>query len=294
MIRSTLAPLRAMTLVFVAGVAQASVADARSSNQASTPIPPPASAATSPNEIVKVPGSVVDLELVPVSGKDGRPAFLVSRTEIPWDLYDVFVFQSDAEQGQSTPEADAVTRPSKPYISMDRGFGHAGFPAISISYKGATQFCEWLSVKTGRRFRLPTVAEWQVIREAAGIPADRILEHARVAENSGGTTHRPGSLAADRLGLVDLLGNAAEWCATEDEKGSLMGGSYLDAAEVVAAGAPVPFSRSWNRSDPQFPKSVWWLADGGFIGARVICDLPANPATNAPSNEAGDAGSRQD
>lgn len=266
----------AATAIFSPVVAVASHAEPPSTTTGPAPSAAPAV------EVVKVPGSVVDVELVPVPGREGRPAFLVSRTEIPWDLYDVFVFQSDGEQGQSTPEADAVTRPSKPYISMDRGFGHAGFPAISVSYKGATQFCEWLSVKTGRRFRLPTVAEWQSIRDAAGIPADRILEHARVAENSGGTTHRPGSLAADRLGLVDLLGNAAEWCATEDEKGALMGGSYLDPTEKVVAGAPLPYDRAWNRSDPQFPKSVWWLADGGFIGIRVVCEIPSPPGGVSP------------
>jgi hypothetical protein len=25
----------------------------------------------------------------------------------------------------------------------------------------------------------------------------------------------------------------------------------------------------WNKSDPQIPKSKWWLADGGFVGFRI-------------------------
>jgi hypothetical protein len=33
---------------------------------------------------------------------------------------------------------------------------------------------------------------------------------------------------------------------------------------------PVPETPEWNDSDPQFPKSVWWLVDGPFIGMRVV------------------------
>ena len=51
-----------------------------------------------------------------------------------------------------SPDApDAIARPSKPYISMDRGFGHAGYPAISMSYHAASAFCAWLSARTAHR-----------------------------------------------------------------------------------------------------------------------------------------------
>jgi hypothetical protein len=235
---------------------------------------------------VEVPGSTVGIELLPVPGPDGTPQFLIGRTEIPWDLYDVFVFGLDQEDGASTPEADAVTRPSKPYISMDRGFGTIGYPAISMSHRSAVQFCEWLSVKTGRRFRLPTEAEWRRLCEASGITSETLLEHAWVAENADGTTHPIGRRRADALGLVDLFGNAAEWVTTADGRGATMGGSYLDAARALACGRSVPHSDEWNRSDPQFPKSVWWLADGGFVGIRVLCEIPAAAASTEPNPRA--------
>lgn len=235
---------------------------------------PPSEAKPSEPKIVKVPGSTVDVELVPVPGPDGKPLFHLSRTEITWDLYDVFVFGHDQEAGLSTPEADAVTRPSKPYVATDRGFGHNGYPAISISYRGATYFCEWLSAKTGKKFRLPTVEEWKLVCAAAQIPADRLDEYAWNDANSGGTTHPPGSKKPDALGLVDLFGNAGEWVATEDRKGAVVGGSYLTPPAEVTCDVVLPYTKDWNKSDPQFPKSVWWLCDGGFIGFRVLCENP--------------------
>ncbi len=243
---------------------------------------PPAPPSEPPRpERIEIAGSVVGIDLVPVPGPDGRAAFLLGRTEIPWDLYDVFVFGLDQEAGASSPQADAVTRPSKPYISMDRGFGHAGYPAISMSHRSAVQFCEWLSAKTGRRFRLPTEAEWRRACEGSKVSPETIAEHAWVAENADGTTHPLGRRRPDALGLSDLFGNAAEWVTTADGRGAVMGGSYLDAAGTLACGRGVPHDDAWNRSDPQFPKSVWWLADGGFVGIRVLCEIEA-PAAAAP------------
>jgi hypothetical protein len=35
-----------------------------------------------------------------------------------------------------------------------------------------------------------------------------------------------------------------------------------------------PLDASLNATDPQIPKSMWWLADGGFVGFRVVCEAP--------------------
>lgn len=244
------------------------------------PPPPPPAAAI---ERVEIAGSLVGIDLLPVPGEDGRTAFMIGRTEIPWDLYDVFIFGLDQEAGASSPQADAVTRPSKPYISMDRGFGHAGYPAISMSHRSAVQFCEWLSAKSGRRFRLPTEAEWRRLCELSKLSPETLGEHAWTAENSDGTTHPVGKRRADALGLRDLFGNAAEWVSTADGRGAVMGGSYLDEARKLSCGGGVPHRDEWNRSDPQFPKSVWWLADGGFVGIRVLCEIDTPPPS--PANE---------
>ena len=263
-------------------------------------------------ERVAIPGTALSIELVriPASPGGSAPALLVGVTEVPWELYDCFVYgfdepagsagggaavrpgdaaRGEESQGESqSAAADAVTRPTKPYISVDRGFGHAGWPAISMSFKGATEFCAWLRAKTGRPFRLPTVAEWKSLCASAEAEAVALPERAWMATNSGGTTRKVGTAKADALGLHDLCGNIAEWCVGDDGKGVVMGGSYRDAAESVGCGAMQRDTPNWNRSDPQFPKSVWWLADAPHVGMRIVCDEVGRAASGSTSPGASD------
>ena len=219
-----------------------------------------------------IEGTALDLEMIWVPASDGIQGMWVSKTEVPWEFYDAFVFRLDGSRPDSDKAVDAISRPSKPYIAMDRGFGHAGYPAISMSLHGAQQFCQWLSLKTGRNYRLPTEQEWSSLCVRGGVSTQSAGEFAWFAGNAERKTHPVGSLKADALGLHDLWGNAGEWCTTEDGKGAVMGGTFRDPVERIGCGARMTPTPMWNDSDPQFPKSIWWLADAGFIGFRVVCE----------------------
>jgi formylglycine-generating enzyme required for sulfatase activity len=222
----------------------------------------------------EIKGTALAIELVPVTPADGSPPFLLTRTEITWDIYDTLIFGFDREAGQSTPEADAVTRPTKPYVATDRGFGHAGFPAISVSFRGAQACAEWLTAKTGKKYRVPTLKEWKAACAAARIPVDAVGDHAVFAGNSvvdgEMRTRAVGSRKPDALGCFDLWGNAAEWCVGDDGKPVLLGGSYRDPPEKVGCDASLASTPDWNASDPQYPKSIWWLTDAPFAGFRLV------------------------
>jgi formylglycine-generating enzyme required for sulfatase activity len=219
-----------------------------------------------------IDGAPCEVKLVPFKSPDGKTLF-VSAHEIPWELFDVFVYGADKEQGKSTEKSDAVTKPTKPYIGMDREFGHVGYPVISPSFLSCQQFCEWLSAKTGRKYRLPTGAEWKALCEQSGVDPKDCEEYAWVKENAGEKTHPVGTKKADKLGCFDLFGNACEWVDTGEPKGAVAGGSYLDSKADLACGAFQPCKPvEWNEIDPQFPKSKWWYSSGGFVGFRVICE----------------------
>jgi formylglycine-generating enzyme required for sulfatase activity len=220
---------------------------------------------------VAIPGTSLSIAMLPVPPGD-HPALRMSVAEIPWEAYDAFVFRLDEKDPSLPAGADAVARPSQPYITMDRAFGHAGYPAISVSYLGAQSFCAWLSKRTGRAFRLPTEAEWELAARAGGAASD-LAATAWTRENAGAKTHPVGAKGANAWGFHDLLGNAAEWCTASDGSGVLRGGSYRDAAGDVLA-LRQPADKAWNKSDPQIPKSKWWLADGGFVGFRIVYDPP--------------------
>lgn len=237
-----------------------------------TSAPRESTAARTPLErrTLAVPASTVELQFVRIPA--AQP-FWISTTEITWDAFDVYVYKTDAPAGA---EVDAVTRPSQPYNPMDRGFGHAGHPALSMSLKSARGFCAWLSAHTGKRLRLPTEAEWELAARAGDTrarPDDaELAASAWLAENSGARTHRIEMLRANAYGLHDVFGNAGEWCVAPDGTGVLRGGTFQTPRAELGYDTRTPDTPAWNRRDPQLPKSVWWLIDGGFVGLRVVCD----------------------
>jgi formylglycine-generating enzyme required for sulfatase activity len=231
-----------------------------------------------------IPGTVVTFEMVLVpKGRvtlNGQPAavepFYMGRTEVTWDMYDVFALGLDRPANQPAG-SDAVARPSNPYGAPDYGWGHAGYPVISVTKQAAEAFPNWLSQKTGRRYRLPTEAEWQhaAALAAAGpdIAADGTEPLAWHRGNASAHSHAVATRRADRLGLFDLFGNAAEWVVTDDGSLVTRGGSFRDGPEGVGPSARAVQDEYWNERDPQLPKSRGWLSDGPFVGFRLASDL---------------------
>jgi formylglycine-generating enzyme required for sulfatase activity len=224
-----------------------------------------------------IPGSTATLHMVPIPpvAPSGAP-FLISSSEVPWDVYDAFAMRLDEPE---VTTADVITRPSKPYIPPDRGYGHAGYAAISITFEAAVKFCDWLTKKTGRKYRLPTEAEWEHAARAGsktafsfGDDAAALAEYGWFEANSDDVPHPVCKKKPNAWGLYDMHGNVAEWCTTADHKAVTCGGSYRDDATACRAGAREPFSEAWHKTDPQIPKSPWWLSDGPFVGFRVVTE----------------------
>lgn len=226
---------------------------------------------------------------VPAKAFGGRTLWCAT-TEIPWDAYDPFVYLLDVDEGEK--DLDGITRPSKPYVPPDRGLGHATYPVISVSIRGATAFAQWLSERSGGKFRLPTEAEFEVLAlaDAKGThcaPIEMVGDYAWTGLNSAGVPHPVGTTKkSNAWGLFDLHGNVQEWCSTPDGKGVAMGGSYLDHPKHVAAKSRRLFERSWQSTDPNIPKSTWWLSDAPTVGFRVVADsIPTKIKVELPTKE---------
>jgi formylglycine-generating enzyme required for sulfatase activity len=221
----------------------------------------------------QIAGTTLSIQMIAVTtgnqdASQTMPAFWIQAKEVTWDLYDTFVYELD-EPGNPA-EADGMTRPSKPYVTFDRGWGHAGYPALSMSAKNAEAFCAWLSIKTDRHYQIPTQAQWTRACELSLIAEETLQSHAWFKSNANGTTHPVGEKLKSQLGTYDMWGNVAEWVTTSNGP-ALMGGSYRDVENPIGCAVvqvPVP---DWNDSDPQIPKSQWWLADAPFAGLRVVC-----------------------
>jgi formylglycine-generating enzyme required for sulfatase activity len=242
--------------------------EAAAQSPATQPAAQPAAAAGDAAIIEKLPGTLVEFALVRLPGD---PPVWMSSTEVTWDLYDVFAYSLDLSEQQRAEGVDAKSRPSKPYGAPDRGYGHQGYPAIGVAHHAAEEFCRWLSGKTGHRYRLPTEAEWD--RACVGgvtSPPASVRDVAWYDLNALGKTHPVGKKKPSALGLFDMLGNAAEWCRTADGGYVVRGGSFLDAQRDVTSAARAEYNESWQESDPQDPKSQWWLSDAPHVGFRIV------------------------
>lgn len=235
-------------------------------------------------------------------------AFWMGRCEVTWNEYDLFAFSLDLKkeleekQDKAQGGGDAVTRPTPPYTDMTFGYGHDGYPALCMTHHAAMEYCRWLSMKTGKTYRLPTEAEWEYACRANtqtpysfGGDPEKLDEYAWFADNAEGQPHPVGKKKPNPWGLNDMHGNVAEWCldhfdpkryaALPGDKASLnpflkptdkrfshvvRGGSWDDEAGMLRSAARRGSIREWLRQDPQRPQSIWWLTEALFVGFRVV------------------------
>jgi formylglycine-generating enzyme len=113
----------------------------------------------------------------------------------------------------------AATGHRKPLYWDNPAFDNPEQPVVAVSWFDAVAYCDWLSRATGRRYRLPTEAEWE--RAASGgedgrlfpwgdAPPESLPDYARRWR----TGPEPvGRWAPNAYGLCDMCTNVHEWCA---------------------------------------------------------------------------------
>jgi serine/threonine-protein kinase PpkA len=157
-------------------------------------------------------------------------------------------------------------------------------PVVCVSYEDAVAYAAWLSARSGRSYRLPTLAEWQALAAQAG-----------VCGNLGGTseacadtfreTAPVGRFGAPEGWPTDLVGNVREWTQSCEFReigavrrtianfGRLLQGKERDASGRVCIGRYVAGS-GWRDGAAQRTASVSdedsAAADRGFRLVREI------------------------
>lgn len=235
--------------------------------------------------------------------KAHKQDYYISEYEVTWDMYKLFlertVDRAVAENidDQVEMEVDAVTGATVPYVDMSLGMGtDAGLPVCNVTVLSASRFCQWLSAKTGKFYRLPTEEEWENAALAGsstkfffGEDTADLDDYAWYKNNSDDSYHHVGMKKPNLLGLYDVYGNVAEWALRPTRKmGSgittfipvLKGGAYHMSGEEIDTKSYLEPSKRWKERDPQFPRSKWWYTDAGFVGFRIV-----NPVHTPPKSE---------
>jgi formylglycine-generating enzyme len=167
--------------------------------------------------------------------------FWIAKTEVTWDEYLAF-FRATGSQGRTEGQVvtrkntDAISGATPPWGAPDQGWGKGQRPAITMSWHAASVYCQWLSKVTGKKYRLPTEAEWEyacrggtstpyffegdpkkytstgILKKMFGRDTSIIASMAVYKENSNSRTKEPLSVKANPFGLKNMSGNVAEFC----------------------------------------------------------------------------------
>jgi formylglycine-generating enzyme required for sulfatase activity len=134
----------------------------------------------------------------------GIDAFLVAATQVTNAEYAHFL---------------AATATPPPPFWQDPNFDNPQQPVTGVSWFEAVQYCEWLKAQTGRAYRLPTEAEWELAarggREQKNFPWGDAPPQS-LADYATRWQTGPEPVARyppNAFGLYDICENVHEWCS---------------------------------------------------------------------------------
>lgn len=226
--------------------------------------------------------------------------FYLGQFEVTTDQFALFVreqqgFRTEAEKdGRGGQIFNGSGFDYNPLADWQKpGFPQTGeHPVVEVTWNDAQRFCQWLTNREGRRYRLPTEAEWEYCCRAGTTTNyssgddDRSLEGvANIADESFSAmlekhnsnfnpdtgdrapwddgfvyTAPVGSFRPNGFDLYDMHGNVSEWCGDVFGGGKMVrGGSFYSLPEDVRSALRQWHVASFRRNDLGFRV----VAEGG-------------------------------
>jgi sulfatase modifying factor 1 len=152
---------------------------------------------------------------------DWNPQWLVEETpqrEITLDSFYISRYEvTNKQYGNFLNDNPDYERPG---YWNDGNFNGPEQPVVGVSWFDAAAYCNWLSEKTKKKYRLPTEAEWE--KAARGTDGrffpwgneEPDLNKANFAGQLHGTvTVKKNIQGVSAFGLMNTAGNVSEWCA---------------------------------------------------------------------------------
>jgi sulfatase modifying factor 1 len=215
---------------------------------------------------------------------------------VTWDEYLAF-FKATSSQGRTEGQVvknkniDAISGATPPWGAPDQGWGKGSRPAITMSWHAANVYCLWLSKVTGKKYRLPTEAEWEYACRGGSVspyffPGDpkkfssegffkKIFkpDTANIASmvvykvNSSSKTEEPAFVKANPFGLKNMSGNVSEFCSDfyspdaykSDSTGFNPKGPEAGTERVIRGGSFKSDAKDVRSASRDFTKTRAWL-----------------------------------
>ena len=190
------------------------------------------------NNMVYVEGGTFTMGATPEQGSDAynneKPAHQVTLSSFSIGKYEVTQEEWQAVMG-----------------SNPSNFKSAKRPVEEVSWEDCQEFIRKLNQMTGKRFRLPTEAEWEFAARGGNSSngykyagSNSLGNVAWYTDNSGKETHPVGQKSPNELGLYDMSGNVWEWC--QDWFGSYSSSSQTDPTGPSNGSYRVGRGGSWD------------------------------------------------
>ena len=273
---------------------------------------------TKQNQRVKVGDTSIELAWIPagkfVMGDDGGLMDELPRSVVeikkPFWMMTTEVTNALYEQFDPSHDSRFIDQWCKDHV-------HPGYPAnkphqpvIRINWYRANEFCHWLSEQTGKKFRLPTEAEWEwacragsatpmwygntdadfgTLENMADIqtkkfvvrgvnpqpignppPHEAFIPHAEGVDDGNMIAESVGSYQANPWGLFDMHGSVSEWTASNYKPYPYTSNQYDSTLRKVVRGGSWRDRPEWSRSGIRRAYEAWQPVYN--VGIRVVCE----------------------
>jgi formylglycine-generating enzyme required for sulfatase activity len=190
------------------------------------------------NNMVYVEGGTFTMGATSEQGSDAaddeKPAHQVTLSSFSIGKYEVTQEEWEAVMGSNPSDFKGAKRPVE-----------------QVSWEYCQEFIRKLNQLTGKKFRLPTEAEWEYAARGGNrsvgykyAGSDNLGSVAWYEDNSGSETHPVGQKSPNELGLYDMSGNVWEWC--QDWYGSYSSSSQTNPTGPNSGSDRVGRGGSWD------------------------------------------------